>query len=375
MSKVPAGRCEPTAHVGHLIAADKGYCSGASFARGTLSKSTVPSVRSPRSSLLLGKPIYAIADCCASDLSLTLRLRRILELDTTLRHLLGSLSDRYSTFESAQHQLGTDQGRSDNRWRTVRRLGLKTAHSIRQTYLMATVGMMAYPSRDSFHGYPQHYAMYQARPQQPQMDVAQPMHVNPYANYGVAQLQPQQQQAQQQPIPTPQQQQSRPQAYLQSSQHASPPIGSPVSEDGFKPSLPSISNLLGIADRPPQMNRKSTAVVFDEFVLTCDQLPQSFTHHHSSCNNSQIKLRRYSLLSSVTNKRRALLSPPTTSQSVPDLLCLQLLRCETTRPRKYRKIRPSHPTDPACQLSPTTLAQQSTISSLLVNVPCNCRRR
>lgn len=132
---------------------------------------------------------------------------------------------------------------------------------------MATVGMMAYPSRDSFHGYPQHYAVYQARPHQPQMDVAQSMHINPYATYGVPQQQPQQSQ-QQQLIAAPQQQQSRPQTYLQSSQQASPPTSSPVSEDGFKPSLPSISNLLGIADRPAQINCTLNFAIHHEFVLT-----------------------------------------------------------------------------------------------------------
>ena len=100
---------------------------------------------------------------------------------------------------------------------------------------MAAVGMMAYPVRDSFQAYPQQYAMYsQTRAHQPQHEVAQSLNVNPYANFGPS-SHPQELQ---QPPPQVQSQQQRP--YQQPS--------SPSLDDGLKPSLPSISNLLGIAD-------------------------------------------------------------------------------------------------------------------------------
>lgn len=105
---------------------------------------------------------------------------------------------------------------------------------------MAAVGIMAYPGRETYNGYPQQYAMYPARALQTQAEVA--INANPYGTY----TSPSQPQHQQQP----QQQQ---QQHTQQQQHVtrSPqPSGSPVSDDGFKPSLPSISNLLGIADRP-----------------------------------------------------------------------------------------------------------------------------
>lgn len=91
---------------------------------------------------------------------------------------------------------------------------------------MAAV-MMAYPVRDSFQAYPQQYAMYQTRAHQPQVDVAQSLNVNPYANYSHA----------------PEAQQ-----YMQPQAKSPPPATSIITEDGFRPSLPSISNLLGIAD-------------------------------------------------------------------------------------------------------------------------------
>ena len=91
---------------------------------------------------------------------------------------------------------------------------------------MAAV-MMAYPIRDSFQGYPQHYAMYQTRAHQPEVDVAQSLHVNPYTHFQPA---------------------TEAHQYIQP--HAKPPqpATSIITEDGFRPSLPSISNLLGIAD-------------------------------------------------------------------------------------------------------------------------------
>jgi hypothetical protein len=91
---------------------------------------------------------------------------------------------------------------------------------------MAAV-MMSYSVRDSFQGYPQQYAMYQTRAHQPQVDVASSLTVNPYANF-----------------------QSAPEAqqYIQPQAKSHPPATSIITEDGFRPSLPSISNLLGIAD-------------------------------------------------------------------------------------------------------------------------------
>lgn len=65
------------------------------------------------------------------------------------------------------------------------------------------------------------------RPPAPQFAVASPLHANAFAGYA------------------PTQQQSQ---HHQKSSRSPPQSGSPVSEDGPKPSLPSISNLLGIAD-------------------------------------------------------------------------------------------------------------------------------
>ncbi|KAK4548310.1 hypothetical protein LTR36_010180 [Oleoguttula mirabilis] len=91
---------------------------------------------------------------------------------------------------------------------------------------------MAYPIRESYSSYPQQYQMYQTRAHQPQSQTSSLLHVNPYVNFA-----PASQQAQfQAPL-------SRsPQLQRQESS------GSTGSEDGSRPSLPSISNLLGIAD-------------------------------------------------------------------------------------------------------------------------------
>jgi hypothetical protein len=69
--------------------------------------------------------------------------------------------------------------------------------------------------------------MYQDRAHQPHSDVAQSLNVNPYAHYT--------------PLHDSQQQyvQSQPRSHQTSQQI--------VGEDGSRPSLPSISNLLGIA--------------------------------------------------------------------------------------------------------------------------------
>lgn len=91
---------------------------------------------------------------------------------------------------------------------------------------MAAV-MMAYPVRDSFQGYPQQYAVYQTRAHQPQVDVAQSLNVNPYSSFQHA---------------------TEAQQYVQPQSKSPHPATSIITEDGFRPSLPSISNLLGIAD-------------------------------------------------------------------------------------------------------------------------------
>jgi hypothetical protein len=95
---------------------------------------------------------------------------------------------------------------------------------------------MAYPHR-AFEGYPQQYAaaVFQTRARQPHATSGSALNINinPYAAYAAA--------------PHVQQYQAMPSQSPQSSQ-------SPFSEDANKPSLPSISNLLGIADgdRPGQ---------------------------------------------------------------------------------------------------------------------------
>ena len=85
--------------------------------------------------------------------------------------------------------------------------------------------------------------MYQTRAHQPQVDVAHSLNGNPYTGFT-------------QPVPEAHQ-------YLQpQSRSPQPPpqqqSNTPITEDGFRPSLPSISNLLGIADgdRPAQDSGK-----------------------------------------------------------------------------------------------------------------------
>ncbi|KAK3690597.1 hypothetical protein LTR37_019093 [Vermiconidia calcicola] len=92
---------------------------------------------------------------------------------------------------------------------------------------------MAYPVQDGFQGYPQQYSAYSTRAHQRQTHAAQSLNVNPYASYAAA--------------PGSQQ-------YVQSQSRPPHPPKSPMTEDGLRPSLPSISNLLGIADgdRPSQ---------------------------------------------------------------------------------------------------------------------------
>ncbi|SMQ46057.1 unnamed protein product [Zymoseptoria tritici ST99CH_3D7] len=109
---------------------------------------------------------------------------------------------------------------------------------------MAVVGTMAYPVRDGYQGYQQQYAMYPNRTHQLQPEIPHHLASSQYANYTSMP-----QQLQQQPQ---QPQHHHPQHQSRASQ--SPPQSrSPTSEDGRnKPSLPSISNLLGIADRPGQ---------------------------------------------------------------------------------------------------------------------------
>lgn len=87
--------------------------------------------------------------------------------------------------------------------------------------------MMAYPVRDSYSGYAQQYSTYQPRAHHTQPAAASSLNINPYAGFAPA---PQQQPYQQPPSRSPQS------------------SDSPVTEDGSRPSLPSISNLLGIAD-------------------------------------------------------------------------------------------------------------------------------
>jgi uncharacterized Zn-finger protein len=103
---------------------------------------------------------------------------------------------------------------------------------------MAVVGTMAYPVRDGYQGYQQQYAAYSTRAHQLQPDMPQPTATSQYANYTTV---PQQQH------------QQHSHSHPSSAVRSPPQSGSPTSEDGHsKPSLPSISNLLGIADRPSQ---------------------------------------------------------------------------------------------------------------------------
>ncbi|KAI6861937.1 hypothetical protein KC338_g6424 [Hortaea werneckii] len=91
--------------------------------------------------------------------------------------------------------------------------------------------MMAYPVRDTLPTYGHQYAMYQTRAHQPQVHSGASISANPYAGFT--------------PASQPQQQPHLPSQPQHSTSRAS---GSPDSEDGNRPSLPSISNLLGIAD-------------------------------------------------------------------------------------------------------------------------------
>lgn len=102
---------------------------------------------------------------------------------------------------------------------------------------MATVSMMAYPVRDSFQSYPQQYAIYQQRTQSHE-NVAHSMNANQHYESS-----------------------STPQQYLQQ-QSRSPLPSEPLAEDGSRPLLPSISNLLVLADgdRPSQDNGTRSAL-------------------------------------------------------------------------------------------------------------------
>jgi uncharacterized Zn-finger protein len=99
---------------------------------------------------------------------------------------------------------------------------------------MAAVSMMAFPPRDNFTGYPQQYAAYQARTQVPLDHQA---FINNSAYSGHVQAAQSRQQPQ---VPS----------------RASDNSASSTLEDGSRPSLPSISNLLDIADgdRPSSDN-------------------------------------------------------------------------------------------------------------------------
>ncbi|KAK3110839.1 hypothetical protein LTR53_014465, partial [Teratosphaeriaceae sp. CCFEE 6253] len=111
---------------------------------------------------------------------------------------------------------------------------------------MAAVSMMAYPPRDTLQSYPAQYvsyphtsATYPSRAPQVQQGVAT-VGLDPYAGLTPAASHPHQHR------PPLQQTES---------------TGSRSSEDGSRPSLPSISNLLGIADgeRPGQENDTAPA--------------------------------------------------------------------------------------------------------------------
>ncbi len=103
---------------------------------------------------------------------------------------------------------------------------------------MAAV-MMAYPSGDNFPGFTQQYAMYQTRAHQPHTDIAEALKVNPYARYGPVSDTPQY-------VNTS----TRSTHYVDAHQQSSSDSQTTMAEDGTRPSLPSISNLLDIANRP-----------------------------------------------------------------------------------------------------------------------------
>ena len=88
---------------------------------------------------------------------------------------------------------------------------------------------MSYPPRDAYHGYQQHYAHYPAATHQAPADSTSSLAANSYSTFA--------------PAPQPQQQQS-----YQPSTRSARSSHSPVSDDGQKPSLPSISNLFGMVD-------------------------------------------------------------------------------------------------------------------------------
>ena len=93
---------------------------------------------------------------------------------------------------------------------------------------MALVGTMAYPVRDMFANYPQHYALQQGRTPDPSLQSAQHPSAYPYGSYNPG---------------------AQPQQYLHAQHRPVEITQSPVSEDGIRPSLPSISNLLSIAKK------------------------------------------------------------------------------------------------------------------------------
>ncbi|KAF2773555.1 hypothetical protein EJ03DRAFT_362772 [Teratosphaeria nubilosa] len=105
---------------------------------------------------------------------------------------------------------------------------------------MATAATMAYPNRGPFQGFTQHHypnAVFQTRVPQAHLGSGAVLNNNPYvyANPQQAQL------------------------YQQATARPVCASHSPVSEDGNRPSLPSISNLLGIADgERPGQEGKST---------------------------------------------------------------------------------------------------------------------
>lgn len=142
--------------------------------------------------------------------------------------------------------------------------------------------MMAYPVRDSFSAYPQQYPMYTTRAHQSQTEAPTSLGGNPYASFAPApQQQPQQSQLQQPPSRSPRS------------------SGTPDSEDGSRPSLPSISNLLGIADRPGQENGMSlTQPHAMRVILTPDQDLNKL--NNSNRHKRKLK-RKHNLSSNTTN--------------------------------------------------------------------------
>ncbi|KXT03829.1 hypothetical protein AC578_8921 [Pseudocercospora eumusae] len=152
---------------------------------------------------------------------------------------------------------------------------------------MAAVNMMAYPPRHAFQPYPQHYAIYQPRAPT-QLDVGNTVSVNPYAYPPVAQ---QQQPYQHQPPRSPQS------------------AGSPASDDGFKPSLPSISNLLRLSDRP------SADLSLQPAHMPTSQPRESPSHLQAPAQTSQqldAEQRQYTTnsLHDISTSPRSVVPPP-----------------------------------------------------------------